>query len=67
MAESKPDETKQTSAPAAKADEAKQEGVTLYNADGREKTVTSPAVQVQMEFDGWTQNKGHFSKKSSKK
>lgn len=35
----------------------KPKGVTLYNADGRSKTVTDPSVIVGLEFNGWSQKK----------
>ena len=61
MAESKPTETKTASAPTAKP--TKSEGVTLYRADGRERTVTDPSVQTRMEFSGWSADKSVFNKK----
>lgn len=41
----------------------KPKGVTLYSADGREKTVTDPSVVVDLEFNGWSRNKSVFNKK----
>lgn len=58
-------QTPQPAAEAAKA-EAKDEapkGVTLYHADGREKTVTDPSVVVDLEFNGWSQTKPKSAKK----
>lgn len=52
-------------AEAAKA-EAKSEaseGVTLYTADGREKTVSDPGVIVDLEFNGWSRTKPKSAKK----
>lgn len=41
----------------AEAKDEAPKGVTLYNADGRQKTVTDPGVVVDLEFNGWSRTK----------